>query len=80
MADVAARLGVNGSKVGLWIQTGELKAVNVATDPRGKRARWRITPEALSAFEAARAAVPTTAKIPKPSRERRANSEEIEYF
>ena len=58
VADVAARLAVNQTKVCGWIARGELRAVNVADRPDGQRARWRITPEALAAFEAGCAAVP----------------------
>ncbi len=77
VADVAARLTINQSKVCGWIARGELRAVNVADRPDGKRARWRITPEALAAFEAARAAVPTKAKAPRTARR---DTQEIEYF
>ncbi len=80
VAQVAERYVVNATKVGAWIKAGELKAINVALDARGERARWRITPEALSEFEAARAAVPTTAPVAKPSRKPRRNNEEVEYF
>jgi len=36
-----------------WIRCGELQAVNVARKPTG-RPKWRVTAEALAAFESNR--------------------------
>ena len=49
--DVCERLGVNEHTVLGWIRSGELRAVNVGRRPGGKKPRWRITQEALEAFE-----------------------------
>ncbi len=49
-----------------WISSGELAAINVARKPGG-RPSWRISREAIEAFERARSATPR----PTPSRTRR---------
>ena len=50
-------VGVHVRVVLAWIDSGELPAHNVAKTPGGKR--WKIRPEDLAVFEAARRAVPT---------------------
>lgn len=50
---IAERYGVDHGKVLRWIESGELKAVNVATRVGG-RPRWRVSEESLAAFEQAR--------------------------
>ena len=57
-SDIARSRGINVAKPLGWIKSGELKAVNVATNRDGKLPRWRISPADLEAFDAARAAVP----------------------
>lgn len=65
----AARLGCKPETVTGWIDSGELAAINVAR--RGsRRPRYRISPEAIAAFEAARSTVPA----PKPIRRRRSSA------
>jgi len=39
------------------VRSGQLPAVNIARSPGAKRAQWRITPEGLQQFKAARQAV-----------------------
>jgi hypothetical protein len=73
--DIARRYGVSAEKVMVWIRSGELRAINVATR-RGGRPRWRIDHADLLAFESRRAAVPA---IPQPRR-RRKPVDVIEYF
>jgi excisionase family DNA binding protein len=53
-AELAERWGVNISKIGEWIRNGELRALNVAQTVKGHRPRYRITEEAVAAFEQAR--------------------------
>ncbi len=74
--DVAADLAVTPDKVLDWIRSGQLQAVNVATTPNGKRPRYRITPEALDEFLAARSVLPT----PKASRRRAKGGYQYQYF
>jgi hypothetical protein len=66
VAEFARRYRVGEDKVRGWIDKGDLKAINTATDMCGKP-RWVITPDSLAAFEKKRAGGPT----PKPQRRRR---------
>ena len=62
-ADVAARLGVGVGKVLGWIRRGQLRAIDVASEPGpGKRRRWRVKPADLATFEQERA----TGHLPTP--------------
>ena len=74
---VAARYGVGEHTVLAWIKSGELRAVNCGRSPAAKKPRWRITPEALEAFELLRSASPPP---PKPTRRRRHQPDEIRYY
>ena len=65
---IAKRYGVKPDKVLAWIATGELEAVNVAERSTG-RPRWRVSPEALAAFEKRRSSKPTPV-VPRRRRER----------
>jgi transposase len=66
VAEVAARYRVRIATVATWIRAGELKAVNVSRSARSKKPRFRISNEALAAFEAAR--TPTAAPVQKRAR------------
>lgn len=55
---VGALLGVGHDKVLGFIRTGELRAIDLSTT-RGKRPRWRISPDDLNAFLARRSATPS---------------------
>jgi excisionase family DNA binding protein len=65
--DLCKRFAVGEHTVLGWIRQGELKAVNVArgTD---RRPHWRISQEALSAFEERRAAKPPVPRAPRRKR------------
>ena len=71
----AARLGVKAAKVVAWINSGELRAVNVASS-LGGRPRWKIPLDAIVEFQNRRAAKPVT----KPSRRRKPATDVIQYF
>jgi hypothetical protein len=71
----ARRLGVNVHKIISFIRSGELQALNLATDRAG-RPRWKLTAEAIANFERRRAALPQ----PKLSRRRRKKDNVIEFF
>lgn len=65
-AEYAKARGISGDKVLGWIASGELVAVNVAQSANGRRPRWRISLDAIEAFERSRS---TVAKPPaKPKR------------
>jgi len=55
---IAKQLKVSPDKVLTWIRNGELVAFNAATRPDSQRPRYRVTDEALLAFQARRAAGP----------------------
>jgi hypothetical protein len=65
--DIAERYGCRDSKVIGWIKSGELRAIDTSSR-RGAKPRWKISPEALAAFEAARASQPAPAT---PARKQR---------
>lgn len=60
--EIAARFGVDVSKVHAWIKSGELKAFNAATRV-GQRPRYLVDETDLEAFELARAVVPATKQV-----------------
>lgn len=69
---VAKRYGVSADKIIRFILAGEIAAINVAQDLTG-RPRYRITEEALQAFEKKRAAsVP--AAMPERRRRQRVSA------
>ncbi len=66
------RYSVTEGTVLTWIRSGELKAINVGKRFGAKKPRWRVTQEAISAFELRRATSP-----PVPRAPRRKRSQEI---
>jgi hypothetical protein len=76
-ADVAERYGCDVHKVLAWIRSGELRAINVAAKRAAIKPRWRINPDNLAAFEAARAC---SKSEPTPRRQRKNGAQVIEYF
>ncbi len=73
----AEELGVNADKVLAWIRSGELCAIDVSAK-RGGRPRWRITPEAITEFEARRSAMVPAKTTTR--RRRRTSPDVIEFF
>jgi excisionase family DNA binding protein len=74
--DLCKRYGVSEHTVLGWIRSGELRAVNVGRRLDGKKPRWRISPEALTAFELARAATPARPQ----TRQRKRSAAVIEFY
>lgn len=72
-AALARLLGVHPAKILAWIRSGELAAVDLA-ESRGGRPRWKILPEHLEQFLAARQSSP-----PTPRRRRRRQTEQRYY-
>ena len=60
--DICARYCVGINTVLGWISRGELRAINVGRSPTKKKARWRITQEALDEFELERTTIPPKSK------------------
>jgi len=73
--DLTDRYGVGEHTVLGWIRRGELKAIDVSRTG-GSRPKWRVTPEALEAFEAIRTPCPT----PPPTRRRKRQAAEINFY
>ena len=67
--DIAIKHDVTQHTVIAWIANGELVAVDVSRKKGGKP-RWRITPEALAAFEISRMPIPPMPKAKRRSRQR----------
>jgi hypothetical protein len=68
---LAKRYGVKPDKVLTWIASRELEAINVAERSTG-RPRWRISPEAIAAFERRRSSQPEQVKpVPRYRRRRK---------
>jgi hypothetical protein len=72
---LAAQWGVDVAKVLTWIKSGELRAINLATDRNG-RCRYAIDVGDIAVFEAARAVQPPAPRI----RRRRADPNVIQFF
>jgi excisionase family DNA binding protein len=66
VCDLCQRYSVSEHTVLSWIRSGELRAVNVGRKPGSKKPRWRISEEALAAFEQSRTPTP-----PPPRAQRR---------
>jgi excisionase family DNA binding protein len=73
---IAERFAVGQHTVLAWIRSGELAAVNVGRQPGGKP-HWRITSEALLAFELLRSAQPIE---PQPRRRRKRQDDAIAFY
>ena len=58
---VAQALGVGTHKVNAWVQSGELRAINLARKPPDGRPRYAIDVEDLKVFEQRRQVVPDIA-------------------
>jgi excisionase family DNA binding protein len=75
--DIQKRYGVTDHTVLEWIDSGELKAINVGRRSGKKKPRWRISEKALADFEQLRTPTPT-ATTPR-SRKRR-TADVIEFY
>jgi transposase len=73
--DLCERYGVGEHTVLCWVRRGYLKAIDVSRK-QGGRPTWRITAEALQAFELLRAHSPTPPRTPR----RRRQAEVIEFY
>jgi excisionase family DNA binding protein len=74
--EICERFAVGDHTVLTWIRRRELKAIDVSRKPGG-RPKWRITREALAAFEALR--TPTPAPPPPRSRRRKRPGGVVEF-
>ena len=74
--EVAKTLRTNENKVLGLIRSGELPAINLAQSATGKRPRWRIAAEDLTAFLASR----RTAKVQQETPPRKAKLKKRVFF
>jgi hypothetical protein len=74
----AQQLGVDVAKVLKWIRSGELRAFNAATNPRGKP-RYLIDVADAAAFEAQRSVNPSP-PVRQARRKRRLPDGFVKYF
>ena len=73
---LAEALGCDQQKIIEWIARGELVAINIASNPRGARPRWRVAHSELERFLAARQSQPPA----PPAKRKRTNPAIIEYY
>jgi excisionase family DNA binding protein len=73
--DLCERFAVGEHTVLAWIRRGELRALNVGRKPDG-RPKWRVTAEALAAFEAARTPTPPQPRV----RRKRRPADIVEFY
>lgn len=73
---LAERWACGEKKVLRFLHSGELKGFSIASEVGGKP-RWRISQEAVEAFEAARSNTPPA---PKRRRRKKQPSDVIEFF
>ncbi len=76
--EISQRYRVNINVVLDWLKTGELQGFSVTRTPDPKKPRWRISEDALAAFELRRT-VGTTV-VPASKRRRPASSPVIDFF
>ena len=74
--DLQNRFSITEQTVLTWIHSGELKAVNVGRSMDRKIPRWRVTEQALAAFEERRTPSP-----PVPhTRRRKQDGKIVEFY
>jgi transposase len=74
--DLCERYGVGEHTVLGWLRLGELRGFSVSRRPGSKKPRWRITQEALAAFEQLRTPTPPTPR----ARRRKRPADVIEFY
>lgn len=74
--EIQRRYGVTEHTILGWIRAGELRAINVGRKSGAKKPRWRISEQALAAFEALRTPTPP---VPRGRRRKRPD-DVIEFY
>lgn len=75
--DLSQYFAVSGHTVLAWIHQGELRATDVSPK-RGGRPKWRITAEAVEAFEVSR--MPSPPPEPRRRGRRKQEASVVEYY
>jgi len=78
--DLADRYAVTAATVLSWIRSGELRAINVGRRPDSRKPRWRVTKEALDAFESRRTPSPEAAATARAPRRRKRPADVVEFY
>lgn len=73
---VAQRYGVSTATVVHWINTEQLKSINVGRSLRKLKPRWKIFPEQLAEFELHR----QSGSTPAPPARRKRQADVIEFI
>ena len=71
IAEVSKSLRTNENKILGLIRSGELPAINVAQNSKGKRPRWRVSASDLDAFLESRKTAPSPQVAIKKTRKPR---------
>ena len=74
--EVCEHYGVGEGTVLGWIRSGQLRALNVGRRLGARKPRWKITREAVEAFELLR----THSPPPPTTRRRKSSPEVIEFY
>lgn len=74
--DLCKRYSVSEHTVLGWITSGELRAINVGRKSGAKKPRWRITEQALAAFEQVRTPTPALQR----GRRKQRQGDVIEFY
>jgi hypothetical protein len=74
---LAKRWGCNCAKVLAFLDSGELKAINLAVNPNGQKKRWRIPILEVEIFEEKRS---NQKPLPPQKRRRKKAVSSKEYF
>jgi hypothetical protein len=74
VADLARRWRCSPDKIHGFLRRGELVGVNLAANTSA-RPQWRITPEAVEAFERRRTSAPPPKQARRPRR-----ASQVDYF
>jgi hypothetical protein len=77
--EIASRFKVATKTVIAWINLGDLKAINTSRSLASKKPRWRVSQEALEAFEKTQSMVNASA-IPAKRNRRLASDDEALIF
>ena len=76
--EIAQNMRITVDKVLAWIHNGQLEAIDVSSNQRGRR-RYRVDAEAIARFKAARNTAPVK-HTPKRRRKKRRTQEFCEFF
>ena len=77
--EIGKMWGISADRVVAWIKVGQLRAIDVSSNPGIGRPRYRIDQADLIAFENSRAVHPPPSR-PQRRRRQREDSQILEFF